>query len=151
MLKTKVATIAIFVAVLAFAIPAFAGPSKEMIELQAQVQQLLSMQQSINEKMGVLQDNMKTLVQQMNENLNRVSATVDKLDKSMAQQKSASDSCVDQLAGSAQPLHDALTDLKASVAAINKQLTDMNAMRQAMPAPQQPPQQGATQGPGGVR
>lgn len=133
MLK-KLVIVAFTLALLA--LPASAGPSREMIELQAQVQQLLKMQQSIDEKMGVMQESLKTLTQQTSENLARVSASIDKVDKSMAQQSAASDSCVDQLTGQAQPLHDALTDLKASVAAINKQLADMNGMRQAMPPPQ---------------
>lgn len=121
------------------AVPAFAGPSKEMIELQTQMQQLLKMQQTIDEKMGVLQENMKSLVQQTNDGLARVSASMDKVDKAMAQQNAASDTCVDQLTGQAQPLHDALTELKASVAALNRQLSDMNTAKPGNPAQQGAP------------
>jgi chromosome segregation ATPase len=140
MLKLRTAILVLAMALLA--VPAFAGPNKEMIELQAQIQQLLKLQQSIDEKMGVLQDSMKTLLQQTSENLTHVSQAIERVDKSMAQQSASSDSCVDQLTGQAQPLHDALTELKASVAAINKQLADMNSMR-----PAAPPQQGTAPAP----
>lgn len=121
---------AVMFVALTMTIPAYAGPSKEMIELQSQVQQLLKMQQSIDEKMGVLQDRINTLTQQVNENLKSMSASADKLDKALQQQVAASDTCVDQVTGQAQPIHDALTELRAQLAAMSKQLNDMNGMRQ---------------------
>lgn len=143
MLSKKMFVLALVLAV--SAVPAYAGPSREMIELQAQVQQLLKMQQSIDEKMGVVQENMKLLIQQTNEALARVSASVEKIDKAMAKESAASDTCVDQLTGQAQPLHDSLTELKASVAALNKQLNDMNGAKQGMPAQQGAPPTGQPQ------
>jgi uncharacterized protein involved in exopolysaccharide biosynthesis len=132
--------IVLLLAIAVFSLPAYAGPSKEMIELQAQMQQLLKMQQSIDEKLGAVQENMKSLIQQTNEALARVSASVDRIDKSTAKESAASDSCVDQLTGQTQPLHDSLTELKASVAALNKQLNEMNAVKQGVPAPNAQPQ-----------
>ncbi len=128
MLTKRVLTIAFALALLVT--PALAGSSKEMIELQTQVQQLLKMQQTIDEKMGVLQENMKTLTQQTNDALARVTASADKVDKAITRENAASDSCVDQLTGQAQPLHDALTELKASVAAMNRQLNELSGARQ---------------------
>jgi len=112
-------------------IPAYAGPSKEMVELQVQVQQLLKMQQSIDEKMGVLQDRMNTLSVHVNEHLKNLTLTADKLDKTLRQQAANTDSCVDQVTGQAQPLHDSLTELRAQIAAMSKQLNDMNATTQS--------------------
>jgi outer membrane murein-binding lipoprotein Lpp len=117
-----------------YALPAYAGgPSKEMVELQTQVQTLVQMQQKINEEMGVLRDKMNALVQQTTENLNKVTVSVDKLDKSMQQQQAASDSCIDQFAAQAQPLHNELTELRGRVDAVIKQLNEMNGFRQGTP------------------
>jgi chromosome segregation ATPase len=113
-------------------VPAYAGPNKELIELQSQVQQLLKMQQSIDEKMGVLQDRINGLTQQLNESLKNMTASADKLDKVLQQQVAASDTCVDQVTGQTQPIHDALTELRAQLAAMSKQLNDMNAPRQSV-------------------
>ncbi len=120
-----------------------AGENKDMIALQTQMNQLLKLQQSIDEKMGVLQDKVNTLTQQIGDNLKNVSASVDKIDKALAQQQQASDSCVDQVVGQAQPLQDSLTELKASLAAINKQLNTMNNLRQQTPGTQAAPGQAA--------
>jgi septal ring factor EnvC (AmiA/AmiB activator) len=121
--------------VTAFSVPAYAGPSKEMIELQSQVQQLLKVQQSIDEKMGVLQDRMNSLTQQVNENLKNLSASADKLDKALHKQEAINDTCVDQVTGQTQPLHDALTELRAQLAAMSKQLNEMSGVRQDTQSP----------------
>lgn len=113
--------------------PAFAG-SKEELELQAQMKTLVQMQQKTSEDMGVLREKMNTLVQQTTENLTRVTTSIEKLDKSLQQQQAASDSCVDQLTGQAQPLHNELTDLRARVDAVIKQLNDMNGFQKGAPA-----------------
>jgi chromosome segregation ATPase len=106
--------------------PAY-GASKELIELQQQMDTLLKQQQAIAESMGQLKDRVDKVVQQTNENMNRISATVDRLDKSMQLQTAGADSCADQVSGQVQPLHDALSELKASVDAMNKQLATMNS------------------------
>lgn len=105
--------------------PAYAGPSREIIELQQQVQQLLTLQQHIDQQMGVLQDRVDKLVQRTDESLARVSANVDRLEKVTQQQSAASETCVDQVTGQTQPLHDALAELKGSMAAMNRQLAEM--------------------------
>jgi ABC-type transporter Mla subunit MlaD len=115
--------------------PAYAA-SKEMIELQQQMDTLLKQQQTIAESMGQLKDRMDKVVQQTTENMNRISATVDKMDKNMQLQTAGADSCADQVAGQVQPLHDALSELKANVDAINKQLATLNDERQPEPSAQ---------------
>jgi chromosome segregation ATPase len=126
---------ALMLVALTAASPAYAGPTKEMIELQSQVEQLLKMQQSIDEKMGVLQERVNALTQQISESLKNVSASADKLDKTLQQQVAASDTCVDQVTGQTQPIHDALTELRAQLAAMSKQLSDLSGTRQSVPAP----------------
>jgi chromosome segregation ATPase len=120
------------------ALPAYAGPSREMVELQTQMQQLLKLQQGIDEKLGALQTRIDQMLQSTSENLNRVNATVERLDKETAQQTAASDRCADQVIGPAQNLQDSLTDLKANLNAISKQLNDLRPPTSASPAGQAP-------------
>jgi SMC interacting uncharacterized protein involved in chromosome segregation len=94
---------------------------------------LLKQQQTIAESMGQLKDRIDKVVQVTTENMNRISSTVDKLDKSVQSQTAGADSCADQVTGQVQPLHDALSELKASVDAINKQLATMNGDHQPEP------------------
>lgn len=126
--------------------PAAAGSNDRIAELQAQMTLLVQNQQKSSEEMGALRDKMNTLVQQTSDNLSHVSEAVAKLDKSLQQQQGASDSCVDQLAGQAQPLHDELTELRGKMDAMMKQLSEMNG---AHPSPAAPATPGANaSGPG---
>jgi len=108
--------------------------SKEYMELEAQMRTMVEVQRKTSEDIGVLREKMNMLVQQTTESVNRVSAAVDKLDKSLQQQQAASDKCVDQLTGEAQPLRSELTELRARVDAVIKQLNEMNRSVQAAPA-----------------
>lgn len=128
--------------------PAYSA-NKEMIELQQQMDTLLKQQQTIAESMGQLKDRIDKLTQQTTENVNqisstvdKISATVDKLDKSVQLQTAGADTCADQVAGQVQPLHDALSELKANVDAINKQLATLNSEHQP-----EPPAQGSKAAP----
>jgi chromosome segregation ATPase len=118
---------------------AFAGASKEMLELQTQMQILLQTNQKTNEEMGVLRDKVTALVQQTTDSLSRVSGTMEKLEKSLQQQQAATDSCVDQLAGQTQPVHDELTELRSRIDAVARQLNEMNSMRQSQEGSQNSP------------
>lgn len=106
------------------------GASKEIIQLQTQVQalqdQMARMQQSFDERMGV----MRSLVEQSTDNINRMGAAVDNLQKGLQQQSSDAGGRVDQVSGQIQALHDSLDELKARVARVSKQLDDMNAARE---------------------
>jgi tol-pal system protein YbgF len=95
---------------------------------------------------------MKNLITQSTDNINKMSAAVDALQKSVAQQSADTGNKVDQVGGQIQALHDSLDELKARVAQLSKQVSDMQAGQQNLnpqapgngqPAgtqPQQPPQ-----------
>lgn len=117
--------------------------SKEMIQLQTQVQdlqnQMTQMQRSFDERMGV----MKNLIDQSTDNVNRMTSAVDALQKSIQQQNADTAGKVDQVSGQVQALHDSLDELKARLAQVSKKLDDMTAGQQNLPAggqPGQPPQ-----------
>src|SRR5437868_578872 len=123
-----------------FSIPAF-GVSKEIVQLQTQVQnlqdQMAQMKQSFDERMGV----MKNLIEQSTDNVNKMSIAVDTLQKNLTQQNTDTGAKMDQVSGQVQALHDSLDELKARVAKLSKQIDDMNASHQNLPTgPATPPQ-----------
>ena len=122
----------LFAALLFTATPAHAV-SKEIIQLQTQVQQLTDMlqhlQQSNDERMGVLQH----LVEQSADNVNRMSQQMTAL-QAQVEQSSKNDT----LAGQIQGLNDSVDELKTRMGLVNKQLTDIQSELQnvqAQPAP----------------
>src|SRR5207302_2487210 len=125
--------------------PTFAV-SKEMVQLQTQVQglqdQMSRMQQAFDERMGV----MKSLIDQSTDNINKMTAAVDTLQKNLQQQNADTAGKVDQVSGQVQALHDSLDELKARMAKVSKQLDDMNASHENLPAGAAPGAPGAAQG-----
>ena len=114
------------------ATPAF-GVAKEIIQLQTQVQllqdQMSKMQQSFDERMGI----MRNLIEQSTDNINKTTAAVGDLQKTLQQQSSDNAAKIDQLSAQIQSLHDSLDEMKARLTAINKQLTDMTSQGQNLP------------------
>jgi tol-pal system protein YbgF len=126
------------------------GVSKEMVQLQTQVQalqdQMTQMQQSFNERMGV----MKNLMDQNTDSMNKVTAAITALQGSLDKQQGDSGAKVDQLSGQIQALNDSLDELKARLAKVSKQLEDMQAAQQSVAAnqaAQQAQQQALAQAP----
>jgi tol-pal system protein YbgF len=112
------------------------GVSKEMVQLQTQVQalqdQMTHMQQSFDERMGV----MKNLMDQNTDSMNKVTAAITALQGSLEKLQSDNGAKVDQLSGQIQALNDSLDELKARLAKVNKQLDDMQAAQQNQAAAQ---------------
>jgi tol-pal system protein YbgF len=113
--------------------PAF-GVSKEMVQLQTQVQQLqeqmTAMQRSFDERMGV----MNNLVEKDTDTVNKVAAAITALQTTLEKQQGDSSGKVDQLSGQIQSLNDSLDELKARLAKVSKQLEDMQAAQQSTAA-----------------
>ena len=120
------------------AAPAWAV-NRDLIQLQTQVQQLQDqmthMQQSFDERMGV----MKSLLDQNTDNINKATAAVSNLQTNLQRQQTDSGTHVDQLSGQLQTLNDTLDELKARLDKVSKQLEDMQAAQQNL-ATQQPAQ-----------
>jgi tol-pal system protein YbgF len=106
------------------------GVNRDMVELQTQVQNLQDslthMQQSFDERMGV----MKNLLDQNTDSMNKASAAVNNLQTTLQKQQGDSTGHVDQLSGQIQSLNDSLDELKARLAKVSKQLEDMQAAQQ---------------------
>jgi tol-pal system protein YbgF len=125
--------------------PAFAGTNKDMVQLQTQIQQLQDavarLQQSNDERMGVLKD----LVQQSADSVNRLSVSMDALQKQLATQAAADSAKGDTVSGQVQALNDSLDEIKARMARLEKALNDVSNQTQTISAAIQNGQQPATQ------
>jgi len=126
------------------------GVSKEMIQLQTQMQalqdQMTKMQQSFNEGMGVIKNEMD----QNTDSMNKVSASITAMQSNLDKLQADSGGKVDQLSGQIQALNDSLDELKARLAKVSKQLEDMQAAQQSVAAgqaAQQAQQQALAQAP----
>ncbi|MGA8490106.1 MAG: tol-pal system protein YbgF [Terriglobales bacterium] len=126
------------------------GVSKEMIQLQTQVQglqdQMTQMQTSFNERMGV----MKNLMDQNTDSMNKVTASITAVQTSLDKLQTDNGGKVDQLSGQIQALNDSIDELKARLTQVAKQLQDIQAGQQSVAAgqaAQQAQQQALAQAP----
>jgi tol-pal system protein YbgF len=138
MRKTLIRLTALASFALLCAPPPALAVSKEIIQLQTQVQQLQDMlqhlQQSNDERMGVLQH----LVEQTADNVNRMTAQMDALNKTVREENDATAAKVDGVSGQTQNLNDSVDELKSRVAKLDKQLQDIQAQLQNLNTPAQP-------------
>jgi tol-pal system protein YbgF len=132
-----------------FSMQASAGTKEQLIQLQTTVQMLqdnmAQMKQSFDERMGVMKD----LITQQTDNVNRMSTTVENLQKTLQQQNTDSAGKVDQVSGQVQALHDSVDELKARLAKVSKQLDDIQAAQANIVNPPGGAPGTAAPGPGG--
>jgi tol-pal system protein YbgF len=146
-----------FTAVALFALPHAFAVSKEMVQLETQVQQLQDavqhLQTSNDERMGVIVN----LVQQNTDNVNRMMAAVNALQTTLKTEGEQRGSTNTQLSTQIQSLNDSVDELKARIANLTTQVQSLQGSMQnvnGMPAqPGGAPPSGASipapQGPGG--
>jgi tol-pal system protein YbgF len=115
------------------ATPAFAV-NKDMVQLQTQVQDLQTavahLQQSNDERMGVLRD----LVQQNADSVNRMTTIVEALQKQVQKQEETSGAKLDQVSGQVQSLNDSLDEVKARLNGMEKALQSVQSQQQSINA-----------------
>jgi tol-pal system protein YbgF len=147
----KKQSFAVMLAVLFFALcashtAAAADTKSQLIQVQTQLQlmqdNMSRMQQSFDERMGVMKD----LLTQQTDNVNKMGAAVQNLQKTLGQQTSDAGSKVDQISGQVQALHDAVDELKARLAKVSKQLDDMQTAQQNISTPPSGGQPGGNPG-----
>ncbi|HTA24403.1 MAG TPA: tol-pal system protein YbgF [Terriglobales bacterium] len=150
MKKQQVSVFVVLFIVLSLGVLPVGGASKEMIQLQTQVQalqdQMTQMQQSFNERMGV----MKNLMDQNTDSMNKVTAAITALQVSLEKVQTDGSGRTEQLSGQIQSLNDSVDELKARLAKVSKQLDDLQAGQQnqaAAQAAQQAQQQALAQAP----
>jgi len=127
------ASAALLAAVIFCSSPAFAV-SKDMVQLQTQIQELQDavarLQQSNDERMGVMKD----LIQQSADSINKMGANVDSMRKQLQTQQEAQGGKVDQISGQIQSLNDSVDEIKARIATLQKLMQDVQSQQQSMSA-----------------
>jgi tol-pal system protein YbgF len=129
----RLASGALLAAILFCCSPAFAV-SKDMVQLQTQIQQLQDavarLQQSNDERMGVMKD----LIQQSADSVNKMAVTLDAMHKQMQAQQDAQNGKIDQVSGQIQSLNDSVDEMKVRIAALQKLMQDVQGQQQSMSA-----------------
>ena len=151
-MKNRFVLFVLVAALVLATVPSASAASKEIVQLQTMVQnlqdQLQHMQQSIDERMGVMKD----LVQQSTDNVNKMGVAVTNLqttlNQQIQQQTKDSGAKVDQVSAQIQALNDSVDELKARLTRVTAQLDDIAKQQQNLPAQQSTGAPGG--GPGAV-
>jgi tol-pal system protein YbgF len=108
--------------------------ARELIELQHDVTSLLQGQKDLSTQ--VTQDHtvMKTLVEQSNENVNKLGATMGSLQKSVQDVQANSGARLDTMSTQVQGLSDNLEEIKSRLGKLNQQLVDLQNSVQGLDA-----------------
>jgi len=129
------------------AAPAHAA-SKEIVELQTQVQQLTDMvqrlQSTLDARMGVLQH----LAEQTADEANQMTTAVNALEQKLSTQSDAANGKMDTVSGQVQSLNDSVDELKARIAKLDKSLQELQAQLQNTQSPPAVAQPGGGSTPG---
>ena len=140
-LRNRLFAAAVFAFVLASAPVPARATSKEIIELQTQVQQLLDMvqrlQSTLDSRFGVLQN----LAQQTADNATQMTAIVNALQQKINAQSDSASGKLDATSGQLQSLNDSVDELKSRIAKLDKSVQDMQTQLQNI---QTPPPSAAT-------
>ena len=115
------------------AVPAFAV-NKDMVQLQTQIQDLqeavTKLQQSNDERMGVMKD----LVQQSADSINKMATNLDAIQRQWHTQQEAQGTKIDQVSSQIQSLNDSLDELKARLGRLEKLTQAVQNQQQSMSA-----------------
>ncbi|HET9741595.1 MAG TPA: tetratricopeptide repeat protein [Terriglobales bacterium] len=126
--------------------PAAFGANKDIVQLQTQVQQLSDqiarLQQTNDERFGAL----RSLVEQNTDTINKVANSLDAITQSLKAQSVDQGGKIDQVSSQVQSMHDSVDELKARLAQVSKQLSDMAAAQQNIQSQPQNGQPGAQPG-----
>ena len=147
--KVRFASTVLLAAIVLFgSSPAFAV-NKDMVQLQTQVQELQDavarLQQSNDERMGVMKD----LVQQSADSVNKMAGNLDAMQRKVQAQQDTQNGKLDQISGQIQSLNDSIDEIKARLATLQKVLQDAQNQQQSVGAnvPTQPASGGAATSP----
>jgi tol-pal system protein YbgF len=146
-LRHRFVAAAALAAVLALAPVRAHATSKDIIELQTQVQQLLDMvqrlQSTLDTRFGVLQH----LVEQTADTANQMTQTVNALQQKINQQNEGLSGMIDTASGQVQSLNDSVDELKTRIAKLDKSISDLQGQLQNI---QSAPPAGTQAAPGSI-
>lgn len=108
--------------------------SKEMIELQQTVGQILQAQQDLRSTVDSNNASLKTLVQQSLDSVNRLNGEMNSLQKSVQEVQANTGARIDTMTQQSQGVSDNLQDVQARVGKLSQQLTDVQNLLQSIDA-----------------
>ncbi|HEY4948944.1 MAG TPA: hypothetical protein VIH88_01300, partial [Candidatus Acidoferrales bacterium] len=106
--------------------------SKEIIQLQEDVSQLLQGQQAMRSTLDANNASMRTLVQQSLESVNALNQQMAALQKNVQEATANSSSKIDTMSTQTQGLSDNLQDVQARVGKVAAQINDMQSTLQSI-------------------
>jgi tol-pal system protein YbgF len=125
--------------------------SKDMVELQQQVSQILQGQQDLRSAMDSNNATIKTLVQQSIDSVNQMSAQMGAVQKTVQEVQANTGARIDTITQQTQGISDNLQDVQARVGKLSQQLTDIQNSLQSIDAKVSgSPTPGAEPAPGGA-
>jgi tol-pal system protein YbgF len=122
--------------------------SKEIIELQTQVQQLLDMMQRLQSTVDARFGAMQHLVEQAADNTNQMSQAVTAMQQKINAQAENTGGKLDTTSGQILSLNDSVDELKSRIGKLDKSIQDMQSQLQNIQSP--PPGAAPVQNPGGA-
>jgi len=108
--------------------------SKEMIELQQQVTQILQAQQDLRSAVDGNNAALRTLVQQSLDSVNRLDGEMGSLQKSVQEVQANTGARIDTMTQQTQGISDNMQDVQSRVAKLSQQLTDVQNLLQSIDA-----------------
>jgi len=115
-------------------LPAHAA-SKEIIELQTQVQQLLDMAQRLQSTMDTRFAVLQNLAQQTSDNAAKMDLAVTALQQKLSAQNEAVTGKLDSTSSQMQSLNDSVDELKSRIAKLDKSVQDLQSQLQSVQNP----------------
>jgi len=122
--------------------------SKEMVQLQTQVQQLLDMVQRLQTTMDTRFAVLQNLAQQTADEATRMNGTVNTLQQKINQQNESLSGKLDTSSGQVQSLNDSVDELKTRIAKLEKSIQDMQGTLQNIQSAPPAAAPGSVPGPG---
>jgi tol-pal system protein YbgF len=108
--------------------------SREMIELQQTVTQILQAQQDLRSTVDSNNASLKTLVQQSLDSVNKLNGEMNSLQKSVQEVQANTGARIDTMTQQSQGLSDNMQDVQARVGKLAQQLTDVQNLLQSIDA-----------------
>src|SRR6516225_7509255 len=129
-LRNRLLVVAAAAALAAYSPARAHAANKEIVELQTQVQSLMDavqrLQSTVDAKFGLIQH----LVEQTADNANRVTASMDALQKKLEAQNETISGKLDTSSGQVQSLNDSVDELKSRMAKLDKTIADLQSQLQ---------------------
>jgi len=108
--------------------------SREMIELQQTVSQILQAQQDLRSTVDSNNASLKTLVQQSLDSVNKLNGEMNSLQKSVQEVQANTGARIDTMTQQSQGFSDNMQDVQARVGKLAQQLTDVQNLLQSIDA-----------------